>query len=208
MFFSIRSIVMIGLGVIILLFAGRISDVLRGLSKNSGLSADKYRSLLYVWPTRAMSIMLIGFGILEATSGPPQGLMKKDVNRIALLENGKIIKGEVTKIYYQHLASEGWKVIYKFITEEPDTNQEKTYWGSAQGPKKYYINLCTGDPITIIYNPLNPEVNCEIRYFLNNPSYRYSFKKAEKLDLLDKYKNEYELEDYSFKEWFNLTRQK
>jgi hypothetical protein len=208
MFFSIHSFVLIVLGIIILLFAGRISDAIRGLSKNSGLSADKYRSLLYVWPIRGMGIMLIGFGILEATSGPPRGIMQKDVNRIALLENGKIIKGEATKIYYGRLAPEGWKVLYKFIAEEPNTNQQKTYWGSALGPRKYYINLSTGDPLTIIYNPLNPKVNCEIRCFLNNPSYRSTFEKAKKSYMLDKFKNEYELEDYTFKEWFNLARQK
>jgi hypothetical protein len=155
-----------------------------------------------------MGILAI-VGFLEACiDNPPRGTMNKDKNRLVLLEKGEITEGEVVKSFYQRLASEGWKVLYKINVENPVTGEEETYWGSAQGPRKYYGSLSAGEPITVIYNPVNPKVNCEIKYMLNYPSYRRTFKNAGKLALLDKYRDEYEVEDYTLKEWFRLQRQK
>ena len=208
MFLNVSSLVTIFLGLVIFLGASQISDVTRHLADNKGLAAPKYRSLLYVWPTRVMGIILICFGIWSATSGPPRSMMGKDKNRIVLLENGKIISGEVVRRFYQHLAPAGWKVIYKFQIEDLSDDNEETYWGSIQGPFKYYTSLSKGDPITIIYYPVNPKINCEIRCFLNNPSYRKTFKKAGKFNLLEKFSKEYKIENYTYKEWYNQQQTK
>ncbi len=139
---------------------------------------------------------------------PWHTLIGKKKNRIALLENGKIIQGQVVKAYYQLWAPDGWTLDYNFFVEDPCTQEIRAYVGSAQGPRKYYAYLSKGDPQTIIYWPAKPEVNCEIRYFLNNPTFRWTFKKAGKLELLGKFKNKYPMEDYSFKEWFKLQDEK
>lgn len=139
---------------------------------------------------------------------PWRTLMVKGTNRIALLENGAITKGQVVKVFYQEWAPSGWRLDYNFFAEDPCTQEIRAYVGSAQGPKKYYAHLSEGDPQTIIYWPVKPEVNCEIRYFLNDPSYRWTFKKAGKLKLLDKFRNKYEIEDYSTKGWCELMWQK
>ena len=139
---------------------------------------------------------------------PWRTLMVKDTNRIALLENGVITKGHVVKVFYQEWAPDGWRLDYNFLVEDPCSQEIRTYVGSAQGPSKYYARLSKGDPQTVIYWPAKPEVNCEIRYFLNNPSYRWTFKKAGKLELLGKFKNKYSIEDYSFKDWHRLQDQK
>ncbi len=139
---------------------------------------------------------------------PWRTLMAKDSNRIALLENGAITQGKVVKVFYQEWAPSGWRLDYNFLAEDPCTQEIRAYVGSAQGPKKYYAHLSEGDQQTIIYWPVKPEVNCEIRYFLNDPSYRWTFKKAGKSKLLDKFRNKYEIEDYSTKEWCELMWQK
>jgi hypothetical protein len=135
-------------------------------------------------------------------------MMFKNENRLVLLEKGEITQGEVVKSFYGKLAPDGWKVLYKFNAEKPLTGEEKTYWGSAKGPKKYYANLPAGEPVTIIYYPSNPKINCEIKYMLNHPSYRITFQDAGKLALLDKYREEYDLEDYTLVGWYRLQRQK
>lgn len=161
---------------------------------------------------KIVGVVLISAGIMvflvKNDRWPWRTLMVKDTNRIALLENGEITQGQVVKVYYQRGAPNGWTLDYNFLVEDPCTQEISTYEGSAQGPKKYYAYLSKGDPQTIIYWPVKPEVNCEIRYFLNHPDYRWTFKKAGKLKLLDKFRNKYEIEDYSTKEWFKLQWQK
>ena len=76
----------------------------------------------------------------------------------------------VTKSYYEKGAPEGWKVNYDFEAINPITNEQEVYWGWSQGPKLYYADLCYGDMVTIIYDPCDPRINCEIRRFLNSPS--------------------------------------
>lgn len=199
------------IGLICLLFARNIYNLLNILCTHFGftIGPSQPANLLYVWPLRIIGIISITFAFLFAISGPPMTKIRKDDNRIALLENGKIIKGEVIKKNYQLLASQGWKVIYKFYVEDPRTHKERIYYGAAQGPKKYYGSLSKGDSLTIIYNPVDPKVNCEIRYFLNHPSFRSTFERNNKLKLLlSKFGDKYEIEDYSFKEWYRLQWQK
>lgn len=156
----------------------------------------------------ALIMICIGVFLIKNDPWPWHTLMGKETNRIALLESGAITQGQVVKVYYQEWAPDGWTLDYNFLLEDPCTKEIRTYVGSAQGPKKYYAHLSEGDPQTIIYWPAKPEVNCEIRYFLNNPTFRSTFKKAGKLELLGKFKNKYPMENYSFKEWFKLQDEK
>jgi hypothetical protein len=145
---------------------------------------------------------------MYARSGPSMKELKNDENKIELLKNGLITKGNTTRVFYQLLASSGWKVIYQFHVEDPLTHEKKKYYGSAQGPKRYFSGLSKGEPIEVIYNPLNPNINCEIKSFLNHPSFRYTFKRYNELKLLDKFRNKYEIEEFSFNEWYDLQRQR
>jgi len=208
MFFDAYGLIPMAMGAVVTVFAGRIADAMRSMPEQHWLTAPRFRGLLWVWPTRFGGILCLVFGFLIAASGPSRKIMDKDVNRILLLENGKITKGEVTKKSYQFIASSGWKVVYKFAVKDPEGNEEKLYWGSAQGPRKYYGSLSGGDSVTIIYQPSNPKVNYEIRYFLNNPNYRTTFKKAGKLQLLKKFVGDYDVADYSSEQWYRLQRQR
>ncbi len=153
-------------------------------------------------------LLIIGLGVFHRDIWPWHTLMGKKENIFALLEHGSLTKGQTVSVYYQRRAPEGWRLDYEFLAEDACSHDAKTYVGSAQGPKHYYKNLSTGTPVTIIYLPMKPEVNCEIRYFLNNPVYRQMFERAEKSTLLTRFNQEYDVEDYSFKEWFRLQHQK
>lgn len=208
LYFDLKSCVLIVIGLFFLLLAKDITSIVLKHCSDSKLTRGKFRNLLYIWPTRFMGIICLAFAFFIAGSGPGRAITKHDENRLVLLTEGQIVEGEVTKSFYQYLASEGWKIVYRFNAEEPKTGKEKTYSGSAQGPWQYYSRLFPGEPVTVIYHPLNPAINCEIKYFLNYPSFRNTFKAAGKLHLLDKFRNEYPIEDYSFKEWFRLQRVK
>jgi hypothetical protein len=196
------------LGVVALFFAKSLANVMLGkLPQNHKFNTPIFRSLLYVWPIRVIGLICLVFAFLISFDNPPSRT-GSDVNRLLLLENGKTVEATVYKTFYQHLAPSGWKVVYNFKAKSPTNDTEKLYWGSAQGPKEYYANLVAGNPVELIYCPSDPKINCEIRYFLNNPSFRATFKKAGKLQLLDKFKDKYKLEDYSFEEWYRLQRQK
>ena len=135
-------------------------------------------------------------------------MMNKDENRIVLLQEGEITRGEVYQSKYETWAPEGWEIVYKFNIKNSSDAKNVTYWGEAEGPKFYYANLHKGDTISVIYYPGNPKINCEMYYFLNHPSYRHTFKKAGKLHLLDKFRDEYEVKDYALVQWYDLQRQK
>jgi len=202
MSFRFHCIPLILIGIISIVFAKKIADFMLSFLAGSKFNKRPYKSLLYIWPIRLVGVICLGFSLLIFFSGPSATYMNKDENRIVLLENGEIIEGKIQKCYFQRLAPEGWKVIYEFIFEDPKTHREKTFSGSSQGPKKYYYNLTKEDTLDIIYNPKNPNINCEVRHFINHPSYRDTFKKAGKLSLLDKFSDHYKMEDYSFKEWY------
>lgn len=208
MFFNPNSVFLIIVVACFLIFAKTMTNLILKHSPKNRFTTSFSRSLLFAWPIRSMGIICLVFSLLIATSGPSRSIMDKDENIIALLENGTITKGEVTKRFYQHVAPAGWKVIYEFDVKEPIIGELNTYVGSSQGPKKYYMALSNGANITIIYDPCNPTLNCEISNFLNHPSHRHTFKKAGKLELLGKFRNKYPMEDYSFKEWFKLQDEK
>lgn len=155
-----------------------------------------------------IAILILGIGMPKGDDWPWRSMITKDENLLALLENGTIVQGEVVRVYYRRAAPKGWSMDYKFVVEDPQAHKKETYVGRAQGPKKYFSGLSAGNPVTIIYWPVKPDVNCEIRYFLNNPSNKHVFKKAGKLELLNKFENQYEIEHYSFREWCKLKWEK
>jgi len=208
MFFHFHCIPLIVIGVACLVFAKKIADLMLRPLPGHKFNKQPYKSLLYIWPIRFIGILCLGFSFLIATSGPSRIFMNSDKTRIDLLECGEIIQANVQKVYFQHLAPEGWKVIYEFISEDPKTYESTTFVGSSQAPKEYYYNLSKGDTLDVIYNPQNPKVNCEIRRFLNHPSHRNTFKKAGKLNLLDKFLEQYKLENYTFKQWYRLQQRR
>lgn len=133
-------------------------------------------------------------------------LMSKYKNKLALLERGKITSTKVARVYYEYGAPEGWKVEYEFIVKDPALNNVKPFWGWSQGPKKYIAVLSEEESIDIIYDPCDPRINCEIKCFLNSPTFRSTFKKADKLSMLDIFRDKYELEEYTTKEWYRQQR--
>ncbi len=191
------GIVSLILGIVFLLFAEKVSYL------------TKYFGPLSIRP---VSIRIFSFFLLIISytplGTPPPHYVNKDGNRLALLESGKIIKGQVTKSYFATGAPKGWKIVYNFETEDPSTGENKKLLGSSQGPGKYYRELSKGDTVEIIYNPLAPKVNCEIMRFLNYPGFRQTFEKAGKLNLLNKFKDKYELENYSDAIWYDLQQNK
>lgn len=208
MFFRFHCIPLIVIGIVSLVFAKKIADFMLSFLPGHKFNKQPYKSLLYTWPIRFVGIICLGFSFLIFSSGPSTIYMNKDKNRIILLEDGVIIKAKIKRCYFQRLAPEGWKVTYEFIVEDSKTHEEKAFFGSSQGPKEYYCNLSRGDTLDIIYNPQNPKVNCEIKCFLNHPSHRSTFKKAGKLNLIDKFSEQYKLENYTFKQWYRLQQRR
>ena len=207
-FFNIGWIPFLIFGMFCLLFAKSLGNWGIKSKPDSFFSIPIVNKIFVVWTFRAIGIAAIGVFLYMSMNAPPRGMMKKGENRLVLLEQGKITKGEIVKSWYDNWAPPAWMVLYNFKILNPADDEAKTYWGSARGPKKYYANLSEGDPATIIYNPSNPKVNCEIYYFLNHPSYRYTFKGAGKLKLLDRFRDKYKFEDYSEMKWYDLARQK
>lgn len=201
MTFRVDSVVLVILGLFLVVFAQDIGAlILKHPSLKLFREAVLHR-LLYVWPIRVMGVILLVFAFFIARAGPSMAALKSDKNRIALLENGIVIKGTVAKSYYQQLAPKGWKVIYTFTAQDGTSSEQRTFDGSSQGPSKYYAQLLEHDEIEIIYEPSNPKLSSEIRCFLNDPGYRRTFKKAGKLKLLERFRDKYEIEDYSFEQW-------
>lgn len=208
MFFRFQSIIFMLIGIICLVFAKKIADFMLSFLQSHKFNKPPYKSLLYIWPIRFIGILCLGFSFLIFTSGPSSIFMNSDKIRIDLLERGETIQAKIQKCYFQHLAPEGWKVIYEFAVEDTETHKGKTFFGSSQGPKKYYYSLSEGDTLDVIYNPQNPNINCEVSCFLNHPSHRNTFEKAEKLNLLEKFRDHHKMEDYSFKEWYRQQQMK
>jgi len=156
-----------------------------------------------------MGIGAIG-AVLHTGINRPCGGIRGDEDRLVLLEQGEITEGKIVKCWYDKEAPAGWEVLYSFKISNPRDGKAKTYWGTAWGPKKYYADFSEDDSVMIIYNPLNPKMNCEIYFFLNNPNYRYTFREAGKLELLNKFRDEYRdmFENYSVMRWHNEAKQK
>lgn len=198
------SLVWITLGTVLIVSAKRIADLGYRMVVNSRFISPGMNRFLYVWGIRLAGTVFVVFGLLFLRSDPwPwRTIMMKCENRIALLEKGSITEGRVTKVFYQRGAPEGWRMDYQFDANDPATGALGTYVGSAQGPRRYYANMKLGERVTVIYSSQDPRMNCEIRYFLNSPNYRYTFKKAEKLHLLDKFRDEYPVEDVDRNKWY------
>jgi len=207
-FFRIDLSPVIIIGMFFLLFAKPIVNFGLKNKQDSFFNRPIIRQIFLVWGFRAIGIMTIGAFLHTCINHPYRGMMRKDENRLVLLERGKTTEGKVVKSWYDNYAPEGWEVLYNFKIFDSTDNKAESYWGSANGPKKYYANLSKGDIVTVIYNPSNPKINCEIYYFLNHPSYRKTFRDAEKLKLLDRFRDEYKFEDYSYMKWYDLARQK
>jgi len=206
-FFSYSIIPSFIFGGLLIFFSGRIAN--RHV-KIFSFKNSKVQKILR--PCIMGMCILIGLGAIVSNlylclDNPPRGMMKKKENQLDLLEKGNLTQGEVVKCWYQKWAPEGWKILYKFTLDSSE-NMEKIYWGSAQGPKTYYSNLSEGSLVTIIYNPGEPKINCEIYNFLNYPVYRKTFQESDKSNLLDKFRKQYEIKDYSFITWYDSQQHK
>lgn len=206
MHYLVHKIILIVLGASLILLGGRLVQVY--LKYYPTEKAKRWR--LNVWSVRAVGIAFLVIGVLSPSKNPwPwHTLLSKDENIVALLERGQITEGRVAKVWYQRGAPEGWRMDYEYDANDPATKSVTTYVGSAQGPRRYYANLKPGETITVIYYPRDPRITCEIRQLLNDPTYRFVFNKAGNLHLLDRFRDEYDVEDISFKEWCKQQWQK
>lgn len=209
MFLRIPAVLLAILGLLILLTSSRLVNwMLSFVPQDHLFKRPFFRKFLYVWPIWFIGLMCLYFAVWISISGPSTELMKSDKNCLKLLQDGVITKAQVDSVCYQRLAPSGWKVVYKFSLTEPSTGKVQTYWGSSQGPKHYYSGLSKGNSIQVIYLPVNPDINSEIRCFVNDPSYRYTFEETGKLELLNKFKDYSEDRHYSFEEWNQLQWKK
>lgn len=207
-FLNLNSIILAFSGAGFLVFARRLSNLLLKHSPKNWMTRGLGKELLFVWPIRGMGVMCIVFSFLLAPGGPVSIALAKDENRIALLEDGKITTGEVKKVRYERLAPKGWSLYYEFAARGSRSGEERIYKGGAQGPKKYYGVLTAGDPVDVLYHPNDPENNGEIRYVLNNPKFRSTLREAGKLGLLDRFRDDYDVRDYSYAEWYGQQHEK
>jgi hypothetical protein len=200
---NINTIVLAVFGLLFLLFAKKIAKLIFRFSPDSRFNTPLLRNLFIVLPILGIGLMCFISAFIISKSIPMHANLKRDKSRLLLLEKGIITQGMVNKVFYQIGSPAGWKVVYKFNTNNPKTGQPENYIGSSQGPEKFYKGLDKGSPISVIYDPCYPELNCEVRCFLNKPSFRHTFKKADKLYLLDRFKGKYEIESYTFREWYS-----
>ncbi len=205
-FFDIRMLPSLVFGIVVLLISRRMGNWQIRRDPDSFASVPIINKIFIVWAARAVGIMAIGIFFSMGMNSPPRGMMRKAENRLILLEEGQIVKGEVVECWFDNLAPPAWMILYSFEAPNPKDGQAKTYWGSARGPKQYYAKFSEGDPVSVIYNPAKPKMNCEMYYFLNEPQYRRTFRKAGKLELLANFEDEYELVDYSEMSWLDSAR--
>lgn len=205
MFGKLFCIVSLVLGMILLVSTRAITNFIFHRSPRSWFDTPLRRgifSLIF----GAMICLCMVFAIMIAVSIPDKVSLNYDRNKLQLLENGVVIAGRVKSARYYLGTSSGWTVYYEFDAKDPETGKVKTYMGDSSGPKKYYYGLSPKEAVTVIYDPCNPGLNCEIRRFLNHPSFRYVFKKAGKLSVLNKLGRDFEMEEYSFHEWYRQQR--
>lgn len=195
------ALLLVGFGLFV--FAGPIARIFRKCYPAESERLSGLGGVFDPWALRVggLVFLVVGFLVSAQNPRPWRTLMSRDENIIALLEKGRIAEGRVVKVFYQRWAPEGWRLDYEFDANDPATGAVATYIGSAQGPRRYYARLKPGEEVTVIYYPPDPRITCEIRQLLNDPTYRFTFNKAGKMHLLDKFRAEYEVEDISFKEW-------
>ena len=205
---NVISIVLVILGIFFIILAAKATKRISRFSPESRFNTPLLRNLFFFLPISAIGVMCFISAFVVSKGVPMHRNLKSDKGRLLLLERGVIAQGTVRKVFFREWAPMGWKVVYEFDVSDPKTGQPKNYTGSSQGPKKYYSHLSEGQVVTVIYDPCNPNLNCEIRRFLNKPSFRRTFKRKGKIHLLDKFKDEYEIESYAYKEWYELQWEK
>lgn len=197
MYFDFNLVPLIGIGGVVIVFAKKFAS---SVNMKILIGEENWRKI-YTWAIRLIGIVWVAFAIGLATDeGTRYGkMMSEDLRQLLILEKGKLATAEVSRFFYQKGAPEGWAISYEFTARNPKTNQQETYRGSSQGPKKYFVDT---NEVTVIYDPCEPKLNLEIRCFLNKPTFRKTFEKEGKLHLLDKYRDICELEEYTFSEWY------
>ena len=203
MYFDFPLIPIFLVGCVLVVFAKRVASPRVPRHPGSDTAPAEFHNPVQLWAMRIAGIGAIAFGLFIATNPGVRYRteMGKAKNKLALLELGQVTEGRVTKAYYCLDAPEGWAVHYTFTVQDVDAVQEKEFSGNCEGPKKYFSELSPGDAVPVIYLPNDPRINCEVNRFLNYPPNRIAFKKAGKLGLLDRFRDEYELKGYSFEEW-------
>jgi len=208
-FFNISLVPFLIIGMLWVLFAKPMVNFGLRNKTDSFFSRKINRQIFLVWPVRFLGVATICIFFYMGINRPWMGMMKKDENRLVLLEHGKIAEGRILERWFDEWAPASWMVLYDFKITNPVDGEEKTYWGTARGPKKYYANLSKGDIVAIIYKPSKPKINCEMYCFINHPSYRRTFRKVEKIGLLlDRFQDKYKFETYSYMTWLDSARQR
>lgn len=210
MYFDFPLVPIFAIGGILVVFAKRVASPKIPPRPGSDTAPAEFRDPVRLWAMRILGLLFIAFGLFIATDPRVKYRteMGKDKNRLALLERGQITEGKVSKAYYRRGAPEGWAVYYAFTVQDVNATPGKEFSGNSEGPKKYYSGLVAGDLVQVIYLPENPEINCEVKRLLNYPVSQATFEKAGKLGLLDKFRDEYEIENYSLEEWYRQQQEK
>jgi hypothetical protein len=199
---NIRWIVLLIIGLSLVVFSAKIAKLMFRPPPESKFNTRFIRYVFFVVPICGIGLMFLLLAFLERKGAAMHSSLKSARGVILLYERGVITRAKVKQASYQIWAPAGWEVTYAFDTNDPQTGQRTKYTGSSQGPEKY-CRSATGSSVSVIYDPCYPSVNCEIRCFLNDPSFRHYLKKKDKLYLLDRFREEYELESYTFKEWYS-----
>lgn len=191
-----------GIGLLTILLAKRIATPPFSRKQKNESEPIREPNNIIMWGARCFGVLFIAVILGTATSERTWygNMMAKDSTRLRLLEKGKLASAESSGLFYQKGAPAGWAITYKFSAKDPKIGEEKTWSGITQGPSRF---LMSSDGITVIYDPCEPRLNMEIRCFLNKPGYIDSFKKAGKLHLRDKFKDKFELEDMTSREWYD-----
>lgn len=197
---NIYTIVLCAFGLFLLLFATKITKLIFNLTPKSRFNTSVLRIVFVTVPLWAIGIMCFFSSFIISKSVP--SVLKKDRDILLLFETGIITQGKVEKVFYQIGAPAGWKVIYEFEANKED-GPYGVYVGSSQGPKKFFNSLSEGSDISVIYARGKPELNCEIMTFLNHPGFRQRLKKKDKLSVLDRFRNEYKIENYTYRGWYS-----
>jgi hypothetical protein len=167
------------IGSLLLTFASSITNfALKREPPGSILHIKIFRNIFCLWMIRSIGVACIVTSFQIAKDNPTGSIMNKNKNIITLLENGEIVQATVIKSWYGEWAPAGWRIFYQFAAQNTETGDKNTYWGRTYGPKKYYADLSPGDSIFVIYYPTKPQINSEIKTFLNHPSHRHVFKEA------------------------------
>ncbi|MHC4158648.1 MAG: hypothetical protein ACYSSO_06175, partial [Planctomycetota bacterium] len=159
-FFNIGLLPFLIFGIVVFLLAKTLGNWQIKSNPDSFFSIPIINKIFLVWTGRVVGVGAICVFFYMGMNSPNRDMMDKAENRLFLLEQGVIAKGRVVKGWFDNWAPPAWMVLYNFKASNPANGEEKTYWGSARGPKKYYANFSKDDTVAIIYNPSKPKINC------------------------------------------------